>query len=144
MLMTIKKYWILLLLICLISCRKNLDEVTWDTDILTPIAYADLSVENLTENKNNVSYGSDGLVYLAFDEKLFSYNPLDTLELDVDPFSRELTLESLALSDQSFSEQFLFGDLIIAEGLETTVPDNTDIPTFLIALLPPVPRIPEA
>ena len=136
--MAINRYWIALLVISFFSCRKNLDEVTWDTDLLVPIAYADLSISNLAKNDDNLSYQSDGLVYLSFQENLFSYNPLDTLELNVDPFLRELTLETLVLEDQIFSENFNFGDVIISQGMETTAPDNSDIPSFLIALIPPI------
>ena len=135
------KYCFLLVLVSLFGCRKNLDEVTWDTDILTPIAYAELSIENLTEDLDNVSYGSNGLVYLTYEEALFSYNPLDTLELNVDPFLRELTLEILQLADQSFSENFNFGDLIINQGFETTLPDGSGQPAWLFALVPPITNL---
>ncbi len=139
--------WILsflfITLITLISCRKDLEKISWNTDMVVPIAHTSLNLKNLlqdtslTEDKNN-------LLQVVYTEEIDRFSPFDTLvELSIDSFATQVTLSSIELSDITISEDNSVGDIITSAGLDGqsfglfTISDGATFPSFFLGLIPP-------
>ena len=99
-------------LLALFSCKNKFDEVNWNARVLTPIASSSLSMKELTQDSSIVT-NSDNSISVVYESDLYAVKPLDTLiNISVQPFRREITLQSLELGSQFISDTLVLGDII--------------------------------
>ncbi len=101
-------------LVLSISCQKKLLEPSWNTKVVTPIAFSSLQAKELVKNANGVSTDQNQLLNFVYTDTVYTLdNPLDSLvELSIEPIKRVLTLDSLKLEDQEIQNTTVLGDLI--------------------------------
>lgn len=121
---------ILLLLLLLTSCMKDLDDVTWDTTVLTPLAKTSLSIESLVQGDSSVKIQSDKSLSIIYREKIYSFtSPLDTLvNFQIDPLIKDVTLQSLELGSQNINQAFTLQELFATNFFLSLIPDQVWLP----------------
>lgn len=123
--------WFVLLFLC--SCAKNLDNLSWDTSVTTPIAKTQLTLGNLIEEDSIIQKNEDNSYSLVYRDEIYSFlNPLESIvDIQIRPLIRDVTLESLELEGQNFESQVTLGDLIGDNALLSGVfPDKTTRPNI--------------
>lgn len=121
------------------SCKKKLFTPEWDSKILTPVAHSKMGIKDLVKNNKIIKSDSNQLLSIAYTNAVYKLsNPLDSLiSLSIAPFSKIVTLETLALGNQKISDSLKLGDLIsqIPPGFPISLPDGSSIPSFWMPLL---------
>lgn len=127
------------------GCFKELDGVSWETEIVTPLAKTSLSIEDLLDDTTSVKKDQNNHITLVYREKIYSYsNPLDSLvNIQIRPLIKDVTLESLELSSQNFGSNITLGEILANDPLyqlffpdQTTVPNNFIGTTFAPSIAP--------
>ena len=124
-------YSTFLLLFFFSSCMKELDEVSWDTSIVTPIAKTSLSMSDVIEDTTNIKTDINNHLILVYRRPIYTYsNPLDSLvDIKIRPLIKDVTLESLELSSQTFGSSITLGDILDNDPLyKLFFPDKSTIP----------------
>lgn len=142
------------------SCRKVFHEAEWEPEAIFPIAYTDLTLKNILTDTSSLKTDSTGLARLVFEQKLdslslnvldtFSAPPfyrnfkLDSLRLEVPPFTQVLTIGQLArqLKNSGDPSNAFLGDLLLAlhgTNIESLGPLATLIPATISVPLGKVP-----
>ncbi|MCS6917578.1 MAG: hypothetical protein RMK52_00520 [Chitinophagales bacterium] len=96
----------------LIACRRSIDRSPqWDTELLVPLLYADLSVSDLIPD-SLVQVEDDHSLSLVFTSSLYRAG-LDELALEIPDtaISRTVSLQTLALADRSLVYPYSLGAL---------------------------------
>lgn len=117
----------------LASCKRNLKDVSWDTEVVAPLLTTSLTIEDLIKDDSNfVRSGKEiSFVYRETIEPL-GLN-LDTLiTLGVKRFEKTVNLETLELPEQKISDTIFLGD--IAAGIGAG--DGSSFPAFFFNALP--------
>lgn len=139
--------WILLSLfavaIILVSCRKDLEKISWNTEMVVPIAHTSLNLKNLLQD-TSLTEDENNLLQVVYAEEIDRFSPFDTLvELSIDSFATQVTLSSIELSDITISENNSVGDIITSTGLDgqsfgpITVQDGVTFPSLFLSVIPP-------
>ena len=68
---------LLLIVLCFTGCKKELNEPNWDIDVLTPLAKATLTIENIVDDTLRIT-NPDNSVSLVYRSSLYKFT-LDTL-----------------------------------------------------------------
>ena len=128
----------LLILICgffIIGCKNKFEDVTWNAQVLTPIASSKLTMQELTQDSSIVA-NSDNSISVVYNSDLYAVKPLDTLvTINVQPFSREITLESLELGRQDLYDTLTFVELLTPVFQAASDSTGISVETYF-ALLP--------
>ena len=114
---------------------KELDEVSWDTTIVTPIAKTALTINDLIEDSTSIKLDVNNHLTLVYREPIYSYsNPLDSLiDIPIRPLLKDVTLESLVLSSQTFGSNITLGGILDNDPFyKLFFPDQTTIPNTLL------------
>lgn len=138
--------WVLfpffIVVITLISCRKDLEKISWNTEMVVPIAHTSLNLENLLQD-TSLTADENNLLQVVYKEEIDRFSPFDTLvELTIDSFATEVTLSSIELEDVTISEDNSIGDIITSAGLDgqsfggITIQDGASIPSFAFLFIP--------
>lgn len=122
-----------LVLFVLFSCRR--DDVTWQTEMLLPLAQGSLSIEDFAANDSTFSSDGNGLLSVVLSEEIYTAeSPLDSLvDLQIEPLDRTVNLESLELSSINFSDTVFIeeiAEMIAEDGF--TISDGDQVPGFII------------
>ncbi len=135
----LKKISLIGIVISMLSACNFFDEPSWETDMLTPIASSSISINNIIRNDTTVKVNPDSSITLVFQESLLPYTLDSLVALDVDPFIKNVTIQSLVLSDITTTRSITLGE--IARNL------GAPIGTFILSNqgnsipIPPVPSI---
>lgn len=131
-------YVILLLLglTVVYSCKLSFDEpITWDTDILAPIAYSEVKIEDIIQDSTLFSTDNQGNILIAITDTLVRYELKDFLVIPDTVVRRNFDLETFRLDDQNISNSITLG--VIARQLaESGNPAGGLIPQFHGGSLP--------
>lgn len=102
------------LYLLLTSCAKDFDNLSWKTSVTTPIAKTQLTLGDLLEADSVVQKNTDNSYSLVYRNKIYSFlNPLESLvDIQIKPFIRDVTLESLELEGQNFESRVTLDDLL--------------------------------
>lgn len=117
-------------LIFLSGCFKDLDQISWDTQIVTPIAKTSLTIKDLIDDTTNVRTDENKQLKLIYRQKIYSYdNPLNELiDIQIRPLIKDVTLQSLELSSQTFGSSVTLGDVIGDNALyKLLFPNNSTV-----------------
>ncbi|MCP4521167.1 MAG: hypothetical protein GY827_05695 [Cytophagales bacterium] len=128
------RYWIIIVgLFVLISCRR-LEDVSWQTQNVVPIAKSSLTISQLlSEEDSSLTVGDDNVLTFVHQEFLDTLRPLDSLvNLEVAPFDRTVTINSLALGTQGSNQSITLGDILTGAGLDNTLRNGAQLPGALI------------
>ena len=94
----------------------------WNTQVLTPIVSSHLSMSELT-NDSTVISNSDNSITVVYSSELYAVRPLDNLiNLEVKPFSREITLQSLELGSQKITDTVGLEEIVAPIAAELNIP----------------------
>lgn len=113
--LVVKSFFILVLALGMsISCQKKLLEPSWNTKVITPIAFSSMKVRELIKNSSGVSTDQNQLLNFVYTDTVYTLdNPLNSLvELSITPIKRVVNLESLKLEDQNIQNKTVLGSLI--------------------------------
>ena len=117
-------------LIFLSSCFKDLDQISWDAQIVTPIAKTSLTISDLIDDTTNIRADENKQLKLVYRQKIYSYdNPLsDLINIQIRPLIKDVTLQSLELSPQSFGSTITLGEIIGDNTfLQMVFPDDSTV-----------------
>jgi len=96
------------------GCKKSSDKVHWDTEILTPIAKANLSLNNLVGD-SMVSKGSDNVLRLVYKNPLFHFDFSNyLLQIPDTGIGSKFTIDSFNLGEQAIKLKMTEGQLALA------------------------------
>ena len=121
-----------LLLLVIISCKKDVRLSSWDTDILLPIAFTELSIDDIIAIDTNLSYTqNNNQITLSYNYDLENLNLDSLLKIDARVDEYSVTLDSVSFSDIVISDtttigsivnQIPLGNIIFPNGSNTQIP----------------------
>ena len=76
-----------LLLLVIISCKKDIRLSSWDTDILLPVAFTELSIDDVIAIDTNLSYTQNNQITLSYNYDLENLNLDSLLKIDAHEYS---------------------------------------------------------
>ena len=124
-------------LLFLVSCKRKLNDVSWNSEVVAPLVTTSLTIEDLIkEDTNFVSSGK---------EITFVYNTviepfglrLDTLiTLGLERFKKTVKLETLELPEQNVSDTVYLGE--VASGIGFGLGDGSNFPSWLFNQFPAI------
>lgn len=118
------------------SCRKKVEEMSWDTQNIIPIVKSSLNVNNFLKEDSSMIINDDKTISFIHEEFLDTLRPLDSLvTLEVAPFKRTATINSLELSNQNVSQKILLGNIIDNAGYGSIIQDGSTLGAGWIDLL---------
>tara|TARA_B100000989_G_scaffold122298_1_gene90332 strand:- start:3737 stop:5746 length:2010 start_codon:yes stop_codon:yes gene_type:complete len=124
----------LLLIFLIVSCKKDIKFSSWNTDILLPVAFTELSIDDIIAIDTNLSFRqNNNQITLSYNYDLENLN-LDSLlkiEARVDEYS--VTLDSVSFNDIVISDTATIGSLVNQIPLGTIIfpnGSNTQIPAL--------------
>lgn len=121
----------LFIILLLHSCIKKIEPPRWDINALVPLAKSSLSIYDIITDSILQEKEADSL-FIIFKEELDQIK-LDTiLMLDVDPFIRNIKLDSIKLNDQHILKSITLGEVINEQGYSALIPDGST--TFIPAI----------
>ncbi|MCS6823424.1 MAG: hypothetical protein NZ529_03950 [Cytophagaceae bacterium] len=128
-----KKYyfiWSCILFVVILSCRKNRDKPSWDTDLLLPLMKSSLSIENIIRDTSVVRNPDNSLTLINRIE--LSNLTLDSLvTLNTPPYNRNVKLSTLVLDTRRDTTRITLGR-IARELINTSNPSNQAIGQFIL------------
>lgn len=136
--MNSKKYSLLFIVFLsfLLSCKKKIQEMSWDTQNLIPIAKTSLQLNNLLKEDSSLIINNDESISFYHQELLDTLRPLDSLvTLEVAPFYKTVTISSLELSSQKISQQIELGTMIKNAGYDALFQDGATIGSGFVDIL---------
>lgn len=99
----------IVLSIFLTSCSDLFEPPQWKTDIYAPIAKSSLSLNDIATDY--MSTNPDSSLTLVYENELYSLTVDSLVNINVKPFFRKLTVDSLRLSDQTIVETITLGEI---------------------------------
>jgi hypothetical protein len=101
---------ILLSATCYVAGCKKDKKSGWDTEMLIPIATADLSIQNLVKGQSSVNTNPDNSLTLAFRNKLYEFSLADkVIDIPDTSIGQKFKLDSLGLPNQVIKYNFSLG-----------------------------------
>ncbi len=134
----LKKFGIGFLAVLMVfSCRRKLDEVSWKTRLMAPLAKTSLSIRDIAQDDSSVIINDDQSVSLIFSELLYeSQNPLDSLvDIEIEPFYDTVSLRTLQLAEQTISDTVFMGPLVDGSNGGATITDGAKLPAGVVLFL---------
>ena len=95
------------------SCKHELEQPTWDVDVLLPIVNTDMSINDMLTDSNIIlSENNEGFISLIFEENFIDIN-FDTL-VNIDAIADEKThtLDSASFADVVIADTATIGETI--------------------------------
>lgn len=133
---------IALLAFAFFGCRRNAENISWDTELLVPIGRAKLSLLDLLKD-TTVSVDKDNKLQIVYEAEVGRIKPLDTLvSLSINSFTTDVTLSSVQLEDVSINQSSTLGEMITNAGYDNytnfgiTIKDGATIPALAMHLVP--------
>ncbi len=99
---------IFILIIFLISCKKDNSKPSWKTDILTPLAYTNLSIYDILTD-SIITTNPDSSISLIYSSKLSDINIDSILQIPDTSVKFTAKLDNLELSDINLSDSISLG-----------------------------------
>ena len=132
-----KKLLIIFTTFILFSCKHELEKPSWDINMIIPLAYTELNIDDIIQEEISVNISSDSLVSLIYNEELLSseYNDLFNLyivtEQNISKVS-DINFNNIRINNNanlgSIIADIPFGSILFPDG------SNTSIPSFPNAL----------
>ncbi|MEM7369928.1 MAG: hypothetical protein AAF587_15085 [Bacteroidota bacterium] len=120
--------WACMLLFTAGGCRLNPTEgLSWDTDLLAPIAFTRVDVFDAIQDTTLLTADSDQLLHLVFRDTVGSAKLVDFVEIPDTTLDVSISLDTLELSSDT-----IFQRLTLLEVAEQLQADGNNIGTFLI------------
>ena len=123
-----------LLLLVIISCKKDIRLSSWDTDILLPVAFTELSIDDIIAIDTNLSYTqNNNQITLSYNYDLENLNLDSLLKIDARVDEYSVTLDSVSFSDIVISDTATIGSIVNQIPLGTIIfpnGSNTQIPAL--------------
>jgi len=123
-----------LLLLVIISCKKDIRLSSWDTDILLPVAFTELSIDEIVSIDTNLSYTqNNNQITLSYNYDLENLNLDSLLKIDARVDEYSVTLDSVSFSDIVISDTATIGSIVNQIPLGTIIfpnGSNTQIPSL--------------
>lgn len=97
----------------LFSCKHDLEQPTWDVDMITPLAHAKMNINNMLSDSNLIiNENEEGLITLVFQQEFIDMN-LDTLiKIDAIADEQTHTLDSASFADVVITDTATIGEAI--------------------------------
>ena len=117
--------------ILLFACKHELERPNWDLDIIIPLAYSQMSINDMLSDSNlNVVENEEGFISLVFQQEFIDMN-LDTLiKIDAIADEQTHTLDSASFNDVIIADTASLGDALTEAGLPIPNGISISIPSF--------------
>ena len=115
-----------------VSCKHEIEKPTWDVDMITPIAYTNLNIDNIIPDSDTIiSVGDEGLISLVYQQSLLDVNYDSLLILETTSEETSIRIDSVDFDDVVIEHNITIGSVINEIPLGTfAFPDGSqrDIP----------------
>ncbi len=120
----------------LFSCRKKIEEVSWNTQNIVPIVKSSLKMGDFLQEDSSIIVNNDKTISFVHEEYLDTLRPLDSLvKMAVDPFEQTVTINSLKLGDQRVGQKITLEEIITNAGFNTFIQDGAMLGAGFVNLL---------
>jgi hypothetical protein len=113
-----KHYLVILLALCIFSCKKLLEKPSWNTHVTAPLITSKLSLSNII--KDSVFHkNADSSITIVENKLLYSFGLDSLVKLSVKPYTKSVKLSSLKLDSQVIIRNITLGQIanqLIASG----------------------------
>ena len=123
---------ILLTILLLFACKHELEKPTWDVDMIVPLVYTQLTINNImVDSNNNIVSDEEGLISLIYEQDLINVNYDSLITLETKSEEKSIRIDSVNFNDVvieqittlgSLITQLPFGNLIYPDGSQNTIP----------------------
>lgn len=115
-----KNYWFFLVLAAAVlfsGCKYKLkDRPNWDSEIVVPLAYTEVSLDNLLTDSTLTQTNADQSIDLIYRDTLVDFALADYMEVPDTSVSFTVNLQTLALSTGQISQRIYMDTLLIQLG----------------------------
>jgi hypothetical protein len=133
----IKKILFLLFIsFIVVSCKHELENPSWETDMIVPIAHAEINISDIVEQtdySSNLDLGTDSLINLVYSTELFGSDYDSLLNINTVTEQNVSKVADINFKDINISDTITIGSVISEIPLGTILfPDggNASIPAF--------------
>ena len=132
-----KLFSLLLVTLCLLSCRKEIEQPYWDVDMIFPIAHTNLDINNMiSDTATLINTDQNGFVSLVFQENLMDIELDSLIKIDAIADEQTHTLDSASFADITISDTATIGESINEiPGLPFLLPNGST------SIIPAIPNI---
>ncbi|MCU0429042.1 MAG: hypothetical protein MUF42_03645 [Cytophagaceae bacterium] len=112
----------------LVACRKNFDNLGWDSKVVAPIIKTSLTLENILRDTTKVKIAADKSITIVNRDSIAGIS-LDTLvALNTPAFEQTRKLDQIVLDERSQTSSVSFQQLLQSAGLTTLITDGSTVP----------------
>ncbi|MGY8989288.1 MAG: hypothetical protein ACKVJA_03420, partial [Flavobacteriales bacterium] len=135
-----KLLYIIIYSILIYSCKHELESPTWEIDMIVPIAHAEITINDISEQittETGIIIGTDSLVSLIYSTELLSSKYDDLFNINTITEQNISKVSDINFNNINISNTFTLGSVISEIPLGTILfPDggNSMIPNFPSAL----------
>lgn len=129
-----KKYTFLLLsaLILLSGCRYKLkDRPNWDTEVVAPLLYSDVTIEDLVTDSSVVEINPDRSIDIVYRDTVMNFALSEYVEVPDTQVAVTVNLETLTLTSGSICEKLWIDDIMLQLGIPQPIIDFAQILGYL-------------
>ncbi len=116
---------ILLFTCTLLSCKRELQQSSWDVDLIAPIAKSSLNIENLLHDTLTLADEND-FISIVFEQEFYELGMSDFLNMPDTNYSFSAYLDSLKLNPLEVSQQLTLGDILVETGLAVFITNGSN------------------
>ena len=130
-----KFFYLSILTILLLSCKHDLENPSWEVDMIVPIAHSNMNISDMITEVNSdyisSSIGSDSLISIVFSQEIIDMD-FDTLvKIDAITDEQTHTLDSASFADVVIADtatigesinEIPFGTILFPDGSTNTIP----------------------
>jgi len=101
----------LLVTLLLFACKHELEHPTWDVEMIIPVAYTSMTINDIVKDTNlNIFENDNGFINLVYEESFIDIN-LDTLiKIDAVTDEQTHTLDSASFADVVIADTATIGE----------------------------------
>ena len=126
-----------LTILLLFACKHDLENPTWDVDIIIPLVHSQMNINDILSDSNlNIVENEQGFVSLVFQQEFIDMK-LDTLiKIDAIADEQTHTLDSASFADVVIADtatigetinEIPFGTLLLPDGSTNSIPAITNV-----------------
>ena len=129
--------FLLVTTLLLYSCKHELEKPTWDVDMIAPIAYTSLNINNIIPDSTIIiNEDTEGFISLVYQESLLNVNYDSLLLLETTSEETTIKIDSVDFDDVviehnitigSVISEIPFGAILFPDGSQREIPDMPGI-----------------
>jgi predicted regulator of amino acid metabolism with ACT domain len=126
---------IILLTLCTLlffSCKHELENPTWDVDMIVPLVHSQMNIDNMLSDSNlNIVENEEGYISLFYQEDLLNINYDSLITLETKSEEKSIRIDSVNFNDVvieqiitigSVISELPFGTILFPDGSQREIP----------------------